>query len=199
MPAILPVMSIPPRGPSSWPNTVTASANPIYHQIVAITPNNDDSLIQTTQKMIKSDPLQTENTPVKTTIPHPVSLIPENYAAASGPATANIVATPKCQEEKWGPCCQYCAQSTSHPGQNWSEEDWDGEKAKQKEMQIKEEKLKQELAAEEQGASKAYYAPSPQYKPVYEEDPPIISDLPSELIQGRHSDCNKIRKRRDKY
>ena len=54
------------------------------------------------------------------------------------------MATPKSQEERWGPCCQYCAQSASHLQQNWSEEDWDGEKGKQKEMQIKEEKLKQE-------------------------------------------------------
>ena len=45
--------------------------------------------------------------------------------------------------------------------------------AKQKEMQRKEEELKQELAAEEHGASAAYYPLSPQYKPAYEEDPPL--------------------------
>ena len=39
---------------------------------------------------------------------------------------------PSPNEERWGPCWQYSAQSTSHPEQNWSEEDWDRVKAKQK-------------------------------------------------------------------
>ena len=50
--------------------------------------------------IIESDPSKTESTPGKTTIPHPVSLIPENVATTSGPVTANIMATPKSQEKK---------------------------------------------------------------------------------------------------
>ena len=193
-PAILPVMSIPPRGPTPWPNTVPTSANLFITRSWPLPTNNGDSLKPTMQKMIKSDPSHTENTPRETTIPHPVSLITENYTAASSPATTNIVGTSKSQEEIWGPSCQWCAQSTSHPEQNWSKDDWDGEiqKAKQKEMQRREEELKQELTAEEHGASATYYPPSPQYKAAYEEDPPIMRDLPPEPTQEGHLDHNRI-------
>ena len=136
-PAILPVMSTPSRDPTPWPNTVPASSNLFITRPWPLCPDNGDSQIQTTQKMIKSEPSQTENTQRKTTIPHPVSLITENHAATSNPATANIMATPKSREGRWGPYCQYRAQSTSHPEQNWSEEDWDGEKARQKKCKKK--------------------------------------------------------------
>ena len=109
-PAILPMMSMPSRDPIPWPNAVPASANLFITRSWPLPSNNGDSLIPTMQKMIKSDPSQTENTPSNTTIPHPVSLILENYSAASGPATTNNVVTSRSQEEKWGPCCQYHAQ-----------------------------------------------------------------------------------------
>ena len=67
-PAILPAMSTPPRDPTQWPNTVLASANLFIIRSWPLPPNNGNSLIPTMQK-IKSDPLQTENTPRKTTIP----------------------------------------------------------------------------------------------------------------------------------
>ena len=93
----------------SWSNTVPAPANLFITRSWPLPPNNGDSLIPVTQKMIESDPSQTENTPRMIIIPCLVSLIPENYAAASYPATTNIVATSKFQEERWGSSCQCCA------------------------------------------------------------------------------------------
>ena len=51
------------------------------------------------------------------------------------------------------------AQSASQPGQDWCEEDWDGEiqKTKQKEKQRKEEELKQNLTAEKHRATATYH------------------------------------------
>ena len=66
-------------------------------------------------------------------------------------------------------------------------------KGKAKGKANKEEKLKQELTAEEHRASAAYYPPSPQYKPAYEEDPPIMRDLPPEPTQDVHSDHHKMK------
>ena len=60
----------------------------------------------------------------------------------------------------------------------------------------KKEKLKQEQAAKEHRASAAYYPPSPQYKPAYEEDSPIMRDLPLEPTQGSHLDYYKIEEER---
>ena len=112
-------------------------SKPIYCQILAILPNKDDSQILATQKIVESDPSKTENSPRKTIIPHPAPLVSGNFITPSGPATANIVATSKFQEKKWEPSCQCCAQSTSHSEQDWSEEDWDGEKQKAKQKEKK--------------------------------------------------------------
>ena len=181
---ILPVMSTPSRGPTPWPNTVLASANLFTARSWPLPPNKGDSPIPAMQKVIVSDPSKTESTPRKTTIPHPVSLIPENFATTSGLATANILATSKYQEKRWGPSCQCCAHPTSHPEQadfDWSEEDWDEEiqKAKQKEKQRIAKELKQNLTAEEHGAATAYYPPGLLYKSAYEQDPPALRNLPT--------------------
>ena len=111
-PVILPMMSIPPRGPTPRFNIVPALANLFITRTWPLHLNNGDSLIPATKKMIESDPSQIENISRKTTIPCPCSLIPENYVVASSPATTNIVATSKSHEEIWGPSCQCCAQST---------------------------------------------------------------------------------------
>ena len=158
-PAILPAMSIPSRGPTPWPTTVPASVNLFITRLWSLLPNKDNSPVPAVQKMIESDPSKTENTPRETIIPLPAPLIRGNFTTASGPATANIVAASRSQEKKWEPSCQCCSQSLSHPEQDWSEDDWDGEiqKAKQKEKQRKEEELKQNLTAEEHRATAVYY------------------------------------------
>ena len=61
-------------------------------------------------------------------------------------------------------------------------------KGKQKEN----EELKQILTAEEHRTTTAYYPHSPQYKPVYEEPPTMVRDLPLEPTQEGHSDHNRI-------
>ena len=142
-PAILAAMSTPSSHPTPLPNTVMASTNLFITRSWSLPPNKGDSLIPAMQKMIESDPSKTENTSRKTTIPCPFSLISENIATASSPATANIVETSKSQEERWGPLCQCCVQSASHPEQadlDWSEEDWDREIQK---VKLKENKDKQ--------------------------------------------------------
>ena len=65
-------------------------------------------------------------------------------------------------------------------------------KGKAKGNAYKRRKTKKELAAEEHGASAAYYPPNPQYKPAYEEDPPIMRDLPPEPTHEGHLDHHKI-------
>ena len=118
-PAILPVMSIPARGPTPWPNTVLASANLFIARSWSLLHNKDDSQIPATQKIIESDPSKIENIPRKTIIPSPAPLVPGNLATAIDPAKANIVVTSKSQEKKWGPSCQCCTQSALHPEQDW--------------------------------------------------------------------------------
>ena len=58
-PAILPVMSIPSRGPAPWTNTVLASVNLFIAGSWPLPPNQDDSPIPATQKKIESDPSKT--------------------------------------------------------------------------------------------------------------------------------------------
>ena len=93
--ATLLVMSTPSRGETPWLNTVLPSANLFIARSWPLPPNKGDSPIPAMQKMIESDPSKTENTPRKTTIPHPVLLVPRKFCYIRGPATANIMATSK--------------------------------------------------------------------------------------------------------
>ena len=85
------------------------------------------------------------------------------------------------------------------PRKDWSEEDWDREiqKAKQKEKQRKEE-LKQFDSRGTQGNC-SLLPPSPQYKPVCEEEPPtLMRELPPEPYKGGHSDHNRTEEEKRK-
>ena len=54
------------------------------------------------------------------------------------------------------------------------------------------------MAAEKHGASAAYYPTSPQYKPAYEEDPPIIRDQPLRPTKEGQSDSHKMEEEKRK-
>ena len=43
-----------------------------------------------------------------------------------------------------------------------------------------------------------YYPPDPQHKPAYEEDPPILRNLPPESNQNGHSDHNGLEEEKRK-
>ena len=47
-------------------------------------------------------------------------------------------------------------------------------------------------------ASHSLLSPSPQYKPAYEEDLPILRNLPPEPNQKGHLDCNRMEEERRK-
>ena len=149
----------------------------------------------TMQKMIESDPSKAENISRKTTIPHPISLILENFATPSGPATANIVATSKSQEERLGPSCQCCTQSALTPrtsrlqlvrgGLGWRNTEGKTKRAKKR-------RTKTKIGRTWGNCSLL----SPQ--PAYEEDPPTLRDLPPKPNQEGHSDCNRMEEEKRK-
>ena len=122
-------------------------------------PAKEENTATVSQK-VKSIP------PRQSSLPHPVPSA-QNITAA----IANVSSTELC---RWGPGFPVCLQSAPNPepgDSDWEEKDWDGDIAreKEKENQRKEEELNQKLVAEEQATN--YYPPSPQYKPLYEEDP----------------------------
>ena len=181
-PTILPVISIPSRGPAPWPNAVLATANIFIARSWPLPPKKDDNPMPAMQKMMESDPSKTENTPRETIIPCLAPLVPGIFTTASGPATDNIVALSKFQENEWEPSCQCCTHTlTPRTGLVQGELGWRNTKGKMKRKAKTRRKTKTKFDSRGTQGNCSLLLPSPQYKPLYEEEPPtLVRDLPLE-------------------
>ena len=113
----------------------------ICYQVMANTPTKEHGLAPANQ---------IENTPTrKIIISDPTLFVPPtmgSYTTASNPTTNNIMAatntkSPEERCKKWSPTCSLCTQSTPHPepvDSDWLEEDWGGNKEREKRGKVKE-------------------------------------------------------------